>query len=352
MRRAVVGGVLVAAVATSAVSAMCTGHAAETKGRPGHRTQLTPASEEEEAVYAAVSSHPQPMLASVSETYQAVRLWPRSDALVAAREALDRQCEGARFHETPFREFVTTVAEKAGVRLSLDKETLDAIGFDADTPVTADLTGLSFRAGLREVLEDVDLAYVFKNDHVEITSEEKASSTRETVFYPVIAGVDAMDVAALIEETVSPDSWSHRGGPGSIVIAPAGMGHGLIVSHNATAHEQIEATLTNLDSAIWTAADQDEGVTALFVRAYVIDDDDVREGLEERLLDLCNTSLPHGRDADARIEVIGRAIVVQSRSRPFQVMAASIIAAINGEDLEVELESDDAAAAAESGSDT
>ena len=161
-----------------------------------------------------------------------------------------------------------------------------------------------------------------------------------------------MDVADLIQEAVFPDSWSDRGGPGTIGIAPAGMGHGLVVSHNGAAHEQVESILRGLDGAIWTATDQDEGVTAQFVRAYIIEDDDVRAGLEERLLDLCNTSLPHGADADARIEVIGRAIVVQSRSRPFQVMAAQIIAAISGEELEVELEASDAEGAAESGSDT
>ena len=352
MRRTVIGGLLVVAFVMSAIHALRNARSTEATAPTEQHTRLTPVSGEGETVYAVVSSGLQPMLANVSDAYQSVRLWPRSDALTAARDALDRQCEAARFHETPFRAFVTAVAEKAGVRISLDKETLDAIGFDADTPITADLGGLSYRAGLREVLEDVDLAYIFRNDHVEITSEDKAANTRETVFYPVIAGVDAMDVADLIQEAVFPDSWSDRGGPGTIGIAPAGMGHGLVVSHNGAAHEQVESILRGLDGAIWTATDQDEGVTAQFVRAYIIEDDDVRAGLEERLLDLCNTSLPHGADADARIEVIGRAIVVQSRSRPFQVMAAQIIAAISGEELEVELEASDAEGAAESGSDT
>jgi hypothetical protein len=88
------------------------------------------------------------------------------------------------------------------------------------------------------------------------------------------------------------------------------------------------------------------------VRSYVIEDDDVRAGLEERLLDICNESLPHGADADARIDVIGRAIVVRSRSRPFQIMAAQIITAIVGEELEVELESDEGATASASDSNT
>jgi hypothetical protein len=317
-------------------------------GHTSHGTRLTPVSDEEESVSAVISSHPQPMLANVSDDYQVVRLWPHSDALNAAREALDQQCEAAVFRETPFREFVAAVAEKAGVRISLDHKELENIGFDADTPITANLSGLSFQAGLREALEAVDLGSIFKTDHVEITSMDKALRTRETVLYPVIPGVDLDEVLLLIEETVSPDSWSHRGGPGTAVAAPAGMGHGLVISHNIAAHEEIEAVLRNLDGALWTPAHQDEDVTAAFVRTYVIDDDDVRAGLEERLLSLCNDSLPHGADADARIVVIGKSIVVQSRSRAFQVMAAQIITAIIGDDLEVEIESDDTAHASDS----
>ena len=163
---------------------------------------------------------------------------------------------------------------------------------------------------------------------------------------------DLVDVAALVEETVSPQSWSHRGGRGTISAAPAGLGRGLVISHTSETHEEIESILRGLDSAQWTPAEQDEGVTAVYVRAYVVDDDDSREGLADRLLELCNRALPHGADADARIEVIGRSIVVQSRSRPFQVMAAQIIAAIVEDDLEVEVESDEAATAVTAESDT
>jgi hypothetical protein len=345
-------GFLVLVAAISGNNPLRVDDTAVAADRPSKRTQLTPVSDEEDTVSAVFSSHPQPMLANVSDEYQVARLWPRSDALAAARDALEQQCEGVALHETPLREFVTTIADKAGVRISLDREELENMGFDTDTPITATLNGLSFRAGLREVLEDVDLAYVFKNDHVVVTSVEKAARTRETVFYPVMAGVDVTEVAMLVEETVSPDSWSHRGGPGTIVAAPAGLGNGLVISHNSAVQEEIEAVLRNLDAALWTPVDQDEGVTAGFLRTYVVDDDDTRAGLEEQLLALCNDSLPHGADADARVSVIGKSIVVQSRSRPFQVMAAQIIAAIVGDEIDVEIESDEAAHASVSDSDT
>ena len=347
----VVGALLVggAVCAAGALRAVGTDLATDSQNS---RRRLTQASEESESIHAVISSQPQPMLANVSDDYQVVRLWPRSDAVAEARDALEQPCEAAEFQETPFREFVAAVAQKAGVRISLDNKSLDDIGFDTDTPVTATLTGRSFRAGLRDVLKNHDLSYVFMNDQIEVTTADRAAGTREAVFYPVMPQVDVDEVAMLIEETVSPESWSHRGGKGTIVAPPAGMGHGLVISHASEVHEEIEAILRNLDSALWTPVDQDEGVTAVFVRSYVVEDDDIRAGLEDRLLELCNESLPHGADANARIDVIGRAIVVRSRSRPFQIMAAQIITAIVGEELEVELESDEGTTASASDSNT
>ena len=354
MKRSLVGGFLVAAMTACSLTPLRVAAPLLAADHHAGRAPLTLASEEEggDSVHIVFSSHPQPMLANVSDEYQVVRLWPRSDALSAARDALEQPCETAEFQETPFREFVNTVARKAGVRISLDNKALENIGFDTATPITASLTGRSFRAGLKEVLRGCDLAYVLTDDHIEVTTADRAAEMREAVFYPVIPQVDVDEVAVLIEETVEPDSWSHNGGKGTIVAAPAGMGHGLVISHTTEVHEQIEAILRNLDGALWNPVDQDEGVTAVFVRSYVIEDDDLRTGLEQRLAELCNESLPHGADADARIEVIGRAIVVRSRSRPFQVMAAQIIAAVIEEDVELEVESDEAATHSASDSST
>lgn len=342
----------VALFAICSVSAWPTAHTGEATRSLSHTTRIVSNASTEGGSHLVVTTRAQPMLANVSDGYQSVRLWPHSDALTAARDAIEQPFESGPFHETPFRQFVATVAEKAGTRIVLDRETLDAIGFDVDTPVTADCAGLSIRAALRQVLEDVDLGYVVRNDQIEITSDERTASTLETVFYPVFPGVDAEEVAALVEATVSPEGWSHRGGPGSLVIAPAGMGHGLVVTHNAAAQEQIETLLRHLDDASWIAVDHDDGVTPRFVRAYPVEDDDVRAGLEERLVMLCNEGLPHGADADARIMVVGKVIVVQSRSRPFHVMAAQIIAAVAGEQWEVEVPAEETDAAASSASDT
>jgi hypothetical protein len=284
----------------------------------------------------------QPMLANVTDAYEVVHLWPRSEAFTACREALARRCTDLEFDETPLREVVAAVAAKAGVPIVLDHESLAAIGFDPDAAVTVRLTGRSFRSGLRDVLGDVDLACVFRNEQLVVTTRDAASREFEKVFYPVVAGVDAGEVAGLIEATIAVESWSTVGGNGTVMLAPAGLGHGLIVAQTAEVHEEIEALLRGLDEAVWGDRSAGDGMTA-FVRVYEVEDDDVRDGLLEHLVGLCNDALPHGDDPDAHVFVVGRSIVIQSPSRPFHVMAAQILAAAGVEEAyEVEAEVVDA----------
>jgi hypothetical protein len=295
----------------------------------------------------AIIPRPQPMLANATETYEVVRLWPRSEAFAACRAALMRPCADLEFDETPLREVVAAVAAKASVPIVIDEASLAAMGFDPEVAVTARLTGRSFGAGLRDVLDDVDLASVFRNEQFVVTTREAAGRDLEKVFYPVVAGVDADEMAGLIEATVAADSWASAGGKGTVMTAPSGLGHGLIVAQVAEVHEEIEAVLRGLDEAVWGERSAGLGMAA-FVRVYEVEDDDMRDCLAESLVGLCNDALPHSDDPDAHVFVMGRCIVIQSASRPFHVMAAQILAAAGAaEEYEVEAEVIEAATAHE-----
>ena len=340
MHKTLLVGVLVVGVCAAAAASRRTEPPAAVDGRRVE-ADIAPVSHDEPTVSAVLVEFPQPTLANVTDAYEPVRLWPTSEAVQAARAALEEPfTEQATFTETPLRQVVKAVADASGARISLDEEALDAMGFDPDTPITAALAGLSFRAGLRHVLAGLDLRLLFTNDRVLITTADKAAGVRETVFYPVLPGVNLDEVAALLEQTVAPESWSHAGGTGTIVTAPPGMGHGLVVAHDGEMQEQIDSILRHLDAAVWVPSQQDEDVAPLFVRTYEVADADLRAALQERLADLCNDALPNGADPDAVVEVIGRSIVVRSRSRPFHVMAAQIIAALVGERIEVEIDAD------------
>jgi hypothetical protein len=277
-----------------------------------------------------------PLTANVSEDYQVVRLWPRSDAFEAIREALDAQADSLTFSETPLRDMVAQISDRAGVKLTIDQKGLEEAGFDGDTPITADLSGLSFKAALRQVLGDFDLGYCFRNEHLLITTKEKADSNLEKVLYPAVAGIDARALASLLETTTAIGTWENDGGPGRIFPLPGGTGSGVIVSHSGQAHEEIEGFLRNLEEAFWTAPDAEAGPPEAFgfIRVYALEEAAVEaltaeEGAE--FVRLCNRSLPRGTDADpdAQILTVGRTIVIKSKSRPFHIMAAQLLAALN-----------------------
>ena len=110
----------------------------------------------------------------------------------------------------------------------------------------------------------------------------------------------------------------------------------MIVSHSGQAHEEIEGFLRNLEEAFWTAPDAEAGPTEAFgfIRVYALEEAAVEaltaeEG--EEFVRLCNRSLPRSTDADpdAQILTVGRTIVIKSKSRPFHIMAAQLLAALN-----------------------
>ena len=88
--------------------------------------------------------------------------------------------------------------------------------------------------------------------------------------------------------------------------------------------------LAGLDAAIWDGDEGDAAARPRVVRSYPVDDPVAREELAVSLVELCNEALPKGGDPDATVRVVGESLVVQSTSRAFHVMAASIITAVRG----------------------
>jgi hypothetical protein len=78
------------------------------------------------------------------------------------------------------------------------------------------------------------------------------------------------------------------------------------------------------------------------VRAYPVADPVVRESAAEQLVGICNDSLPRAADPQATVDVVGDSLVVRSRSRAFHVMAAQVLAALQGVDT-ILIEEDDEA---------
>jgi hypothetical protein len=292
---------------------------------------------------AAIRIAPQPAAGMLGEEYRPVRLWPVGAAVQKISAALEKPCEHLVFAETPLREAVAMIAERTGIGIAFDHGSLEDAGVDPETPVTAHFKEMPFRSALRALLRDVELTALVRDDRLVVTTLAEAHEHPVRAFYPVLPGEDPDDVVAIIERTIAPHTWDTVGGPGTIAAAPASIGWGVIVSHDAEVHEQVEALMRECDQLAWQPPGPTEaahGHRPRHIRAYDIDDDVARSQLAEELVDLCNQALPDGGDPDARVLEIGRSLVVQSRSRPFHLMAAQLVTAVTGvvELMEVEVD--------------
>jgi hypothetical protein len=291
---------------------------------------------------AAIRITSQPAAATLGAEYRPTRLWPVGDAVRTIEAALDKRCGQLAFAETPLRDVVATIAEQGGLTIALDHKAFEDAGLDAETPVTGRCAGVSLRSALRAVLHDIDLATIIRHDRLLVTTVAEAHEHPARTFYPVLPGEDLEEVVALIERTIAPHTWDTVGGTGTVAPAPASLGWGLVVTQSDDVQEQVEALLRECDRMAWEFPGP-AGGRAKHLRGYEIDDDVTRSQLAEELVDLCNQALPDGGDPDARVLEIGRSLVVQSRSRPFHMMAAQLVAAVTGvvELLEVELPEDE-----------
>jgi len=279
-----------------------------------------------------LSVRPQPMMANLGDEYRGIRLGRDRDAIERAIGALENRHD-VDLLDTPLREAVALIAQKAGLGIGFDHRALEDMGLDIDaTSVTGRFEDVSLRAVLRELLDQLHLAVIFRNERPLVTTADQAERHAVRFFYPVLAGTDIEELVALIERTIAPESWDTVGGLGAIVPVPDQLGTGLIIRQRETVHEEIADLLQGLDAALWSPDQIDDGATPRVVRAYPVADPAVREAAAERLADICNESLPHGADAKATVEVIGESLVVRSTSRPFHVMAAQVLASLQGVD--------------------
>lgn len=278
-----------------------------------------------------VTERPQPMLAAATPRYRAVRL--SSDASSSAiLESLAKSDATLSFAETPLRDWIAAIGKKAGIDAGLDMKPLEDAGIDLESPVSGSSAGRPLLQAIRSMLDPLGLTAVVRHGRLLVTTHEYSQDPAylERFLYPILPGSDPEEVRDLIESMIAPETWDSVGGFATVRPLPAGFGSGLVVSQTEENHERIAALLGGIDQAIWNRAG--EGPAARVLRTYSVADPRGREELAAGLVKLCNDALPEGKDPEATVQVIGDSLVVQSGSRAFHVMAAAIIASIDGVD--------------------
>ena len=84
---------------------------------------------------------------------------------------------------TPLAEAIHTISKAHGVRIVIDRKTMEQAGITADTPVTFELQGIDLGRSLRFMLNSCNLSYIVKDECVLVTTKEVVDAHREIAVY-------------------------------------------------------------------------------------------------------------------------------------------------------------------------
>jgi hypothetical protein len=178
----------------------------------------------------------------------ASKLTPKERAIIKALSSPI----AVNFKDKPFQSVIDFLQEATGQPIILDKKALDEAGVTYETPITLNLRNVATKTLLKRILADHGLAYVIKEEAIQVTTVERAKDMLITRAYPIadLAGiadvrfgpginqlVAAQNIKAiidLIQASVEPSSWQVNSGPGTIVFEPTTMS--LIVKASAEVH--------------------------------------------------------------------------------------------------------------------
>jgi hypothetical protein len=157
-----------------------------------------------------------------------------------------------QFVEVPISDILEFLRENTKLPFDLDRAAVEEEGITTDTPVSIHVETVGLDDALSLMLSQLNLTWHVKNDVIVITSQIQAANDLRALCYPVgdlVVLSDGKDrwsvyqceLLDLIQEAVSPNSWSCVGGAGTIeYFAPSQC---LMVSQTTGVHEQIPALL-------------------------------------------------------------------------------------------------------------
>lgn len=159
-----------------------------------------------------------------------------------------------RFLETPLQEVVSEISKAHEIPIVIDNRALEEIGLSRSEPVSLALHNVSLRSTLRLLLRSLDLAFITKDQVLQITSKEQAIQQMTFEAYPlptVLAGKQEQLLTALLA-TVTPDDWSTNGGP----CHASSVDDVLVITATESVHARVIDFLQKLQAAFEAQAAQ------------------------------------------------------------------------------------------------
>ena len=154
----------------------------------------------------------------------------------------------------PLNQVVEELGRRLAINALLDVEGFRCAGLMPDVPVTSRLQDVSAETALSTLCTQYNLDWMINDEMLLVTTRDRAQSQLTTRVYfvrdlvEVGSGPDRTEdyesLIDLITSTFSPETWSERGGQGSISCFRKRIA--LVISQSPQVHQQIERLLAAL----------------------------------------------------------------------------------------------------------
>jgi general secretion pathway protein D len=161
-----------------------------------------------------------------------------------------------------FNDIIQDLSDKLGCNIVIDKNALNDALVTSETQISRKFNKVSARTALRSILGELGLAYVVKDEVIQIVSREQAEKMMVKRTYYLgdllsggqftdagirfVPGIDmfqaqqnVVNIIGLIQSTVDPDSWEANGKGGKGTITFYGPLMAIVVVNTAEVHGQM-----------------------------------------------------------------------------------------------------------------
>jgi hypothetical protein len=174
-----------------------------------------------------------------------------TEAEKAILDALNKPVKVDYNNET-FQSVIDHLSKQIGQNILIDKQSMEEANVTYDTPITLRFNKpVSARTAIKRVLADVGMTYVIRKETIEVTTLARAREmmTVRTYYVGDLLGVASPLLPAIENQflmiqavgiilnqiqSIEPESWEGRGGPGTVVFDSARMA--IIVKQSAEVH--------------------------------------------------------------------------------------------------------------------
>jgi hypothetical protein len=141
---------------------------------------------------------------------------------IDANAQLDEVVPSFSVENMPFERALEIVSSMSGVPVTVDTDALRLVGASPNDPISIDLKDSTLETMLEEIASRRGLGVEVEKGHVVITAVGEKVESLHSVSYDVADlcgnGLTTDELAELLQNFVSPDSWEKNGGQGAVQV--------------------------------------------------------------------------------------------------------------------------------------